>query len=289
MHTLITLPLSAIDASALPRDRTALDPAALADLQSSIAASGLRMPVEVWQLSTPRDNPDPDAPPFTHGLISGFRRLTAARNLARLRADPAPTIPAFLRSPESLPHALSLMVEENEARSPLSPWDRARILVETTHHDHFPTVDAAIATLHPHATCSARSRLRAVAHVVQQLDGILTDPHHYSLRQLLRLHAALRPDFADLIVTALTEHHDQRPEAQWTLLSPILDEAEAALRDPAPNPRPDRPRRLIRPRPGLTVRRERYPNGWSLHFTGADAKGMLMESLMDEIERLVGS
>jgi hypothetical protein len=41
-------------------------------------------------------------------------------------------------------------------------------------------------------------------------------------------------------------------------------------------------------RPKLTVRREKTPTGWCLHFTGDDAKSMLMDALMDEIERLVG-
>ena len=69
------LALSAIDPNALPRDRSILDPDALAELQSSICITGLRQPIEVWRLSTPRDNPD--GPPFEFGLISGLRRLTA--------------------------------------------------------------------------------------------------------------------------------------------------------------------------------------------------------------------
>ena len=44
MDPILHLPLTAILAEALPRDRSTLDPAALAELQSSIAATGLRHP-----------------------------------------------------------------------------------------------------------------------------------------------------------------------------------------------------------------------------------------------------
>ena len=71
MHITL-LPLADIDASAIPRDRTALDPAALALLQRSILAEGLRQPVEVFPLE--------GAIPYA--LISGLRRLTVFRTLA---------------------------------------------------------------------------------------------------------------------------------------------------------------------------------------------------------------
>ena len=54
MHPILALPLAEIDPHALLRDRTALDPAALATLQTSIATEGLRQPIEVWRLTTPR-------------------------------------------------------------------------------------------------------------------------------------------------------------------------------------------------------------------------------------------
>jgi ParB family chromosome partitioning protein len=47
------LPLCAINRDALPCDRSTLDPDALADLQTSIATTGLCQPIEVWRLSAP--------------------------------------------------------------------------------------------------------------------------------------------------------------------------------------------------------------------------------------------
>ena len=278
----ITLPTAQINAHALPRDRTTLGPQAMAALQTSIATTGLRMPIEVW-LMTP-----PDQPP-EYGLISGFRRLAAHHALANLRQNGDFTsIPAFLRTPTTIPEAMALMIAENEVRADLSPWEKGRILVAANDQGVFPTIDAAIFALHPHATASQRHRLRMLASVVEAMDGTLTTPEGYSFRQLARLNAALHPDFADVIAAALQEHPDKSPTAQWQILLPILAEAETALQDPTPIQTPGRPRRLLRPRPGLTIRRERTPNGWTLHFTGPEAKGMVMDTVLDEVERMYG-
>ena len=279
MH-LITLPLDEIDEAALPRDRTALDAAALADLQRSIAATGLRQPIEVFALACPE-------PPLRYGLISGLRRLTATRALCALDRGRPATIAAFLREPGTIAAALAAMVAENDIRADLSAWEKGRIATLTRDSGHFPTLDAAILALYPAADRSRRARLRALALVVDELDGCLAAPETLSLRQMLRLAAALRADFCDLIRTALAESSAAMPEAQWALLSPILDEAEASLKDPT-RYRPGRPRRLLRPRSGLTVRREMTPDGWILRFTGPEATGMMMETVMDEIERMYG-
>lgn len=39
---------------------------------------------------------------------------------------------------------------------------------------------------------------------------------------------------------------------------------------------------------GLTIRREWLPNGWQLVSTGPEAKGMMIERVMEEIERMYG-
>ena len=86
----ILIPISEIDANALPRDRTQLEPEALAELAASIAATGLRQPIEVWRLSQPTAR-------HRYGLISGLRRLTAHQRLAALRQKLGP-----LKAPKSL-------------------------------------------------------------------------------------------------------------------------------------------------------------------------------------------
>lgn len=268
------IPIAEIDTNALPRDRTGLDPDALAELQSSIAASGLRMPIEVFKTET------------GYALISGLRRLTAVTNLCALRGT-TPEIAAFLRTPATLTAALVAMVEENDIRHNPSPWERARIITTLRDSGEFDTLDAATRALYPHATRQKSHRLRNIASVVEVLDGLLTAPEHLSERQLLRLSAALRADFTDLIVTALEETSAKTPEAQWQTLLPILQEAEQSHDDPTPH-RPGHPRRLLRPTRGVTVRREMTRDGWVLRFTGPEATGMLMELVMDEVERVFG-
>lgn len=276
---LLDLPLDAINASALPRDRTALDPDALSELQTSIATTGLRQPIEVFELATPEG-------PCRYGLISGLRRLTAIRNLAEMMPSRFPTVAAFLRAPQSLPEAVAAMVAENDIRADLSPWERGLILVHCRNVRLFPTLDAAVEALHPLAPPMKRSRLRALAHVVDELEGLLAAPESLSQRQMLRLAASLRGGWSDLIRVALEESRANTTEAQWALLLPVLEEAETALRDPDPITRPGHPRRLLRPRDGLTIRRERTPEGYLLRFTGPEASGMMIDSVLDDIERM---
>ena len=228
------IPLGLIAMNALPRDRSTLNPAALAELQNSIATDGLRQPIEVWRLTTPQNGHE-------YGLISGLRRLTATQNLAAYRPHAYPTIAAFLRTPKSLPGALVSMVAENEIRSDITPWEKGLLILNAVAEDIFPTPDAAVAGLYPHSTPSTKSRLRTVAGVVQELNGILTDPTTYSLRQLLRIAAALKADFSDVIEVALREAEDRSQPGQWALLQNILTEAELSLKDPTFDPPPPHP------------------------------------------------
>ncbi len=279
--TVHRVPLAEIDDAALTRDRNGLDEDALTELRLSIAASGLRMPVELFALSEPR-------PPHRYGLLSGLRRLHAYRALHELTRDERyTTIPAFLRAPGTMAEALAAMVEENEIRTDLSPWERGRIALIAHRQEIFPTIEEAVAKLYPAANSMKRSRLRSVAHLVEELDGHLTDPERLSLRQTLRLSAAIRAGFGDVIRTALEESTLDDPDSQWQLLLPILTEAEQPPPE-APKPRPGRPRRVARHGPGLTIRREQTRNGYVLHFTGADATSGLLDAVFDEIDRLFG-
>lgn len=281
-----TIALSAIDAAALPRDRSTLDPDALAELQNSICITGLRQPIEVWRLSTPRENDG--APPFEYGLISGFRRLTAHQRLSALRGNgDFATIASFVREPNSIAHALALMIEENEARADLSPWEKGRILVECVTEGHFGTIDEALRALHPNANRQKRTRLRACASVVEELDGLFKAPEQMVERNLLRLSAALRGGFTDLIVHILRETSGQSQQSQWSNLLPTLTEAEKSEDEtPATSTTPARPRRLLRLKQGLTIRREESSDGYLLRFSGPEAKRKgLMDDVMDQVER----
>ena len=280
------IPLAAILTDALPRDRATLEPAALAELQSSIATDGLRQPIEVWRLSTPAPNENGGV--YEYGLISGLRRLTATQNLAKYRPQAYPTIPAFLRTPKDIPAALAAMVAENEIRADPSPWDKGRILVQVVEEGHFPTLDAAVTALHPNAPRQKRARLRACASVVEQLDGQFTTPDRLSVRHMERLASALRGGFADLICHILQENRGQNFDTQWAALVATLNEADRGEEEiPATPTTSGRPRRMLSLPQGLVIRREMTPGGYILRFLGPEArKGGLMDDVMDMVERM---
>ena len=126
----LEIPLSEIDVDALPRDRNVTEAAPMADLEHSVATAGLRQPIEVWELRSPRA-------PLRYGLISGFRRLSACR------APGHSMIPAFQRSPSLIPEAMADMVAENELRIQITPWEKGRFSLATVYEGHSDTPDAA--------------------------------------------------------------------------------------------------------------------------------------------------
>jgi ParB family chromosome partitioning protein len=124
-----------------------------------------------------------------------------------------------------------------------------------------------------------------LAHLAEELDGPLTNPESLSQQRLLRIDAAFRAGFDNVVRTALAESSLDGPQTQWQILLPILTEAEQPPSD-TPTPRPSRPRRVYRPRKGLTIRREQTRDGYVLHFTGGDADSDMLDAVFDEIERI---
>lgn len=274
----ILAPLAEIDAAALPRDRAGLDAEALAELERSIAADGLRQPIEIFPLAAPRDG-------RRYGLLSGYRRLLAFETLAG--SDPRfAAIPAFLRPETSLAAALGAMVAENEIRADLSPFERGLVAVRARDAGAFASIEEAVGGLFPMASKQKRFRLRNLAVFAEEMNDQLAAPEKLSWRQAERIAAAVSRGFGELMRAALAESSLKDPDHQWDLLQPILAEAEENAVKPERADRPGRPRRLLRPRYALTIRRERTRDGWSLHFTGREATGPLIDLVLDEIERL---
>ncbi len=266
------IPIDQIDETAIPRDRTLLDPAALDELRLSINATGVRLPIEVYQTDT------------GYALISGLRRLTATRDLFRETGDPRfATIPAILRDPVSRAQAMAQMVEENDLRQDLSPWERSLIAAEAAWRGDFDTIDAAIAALYPHADRNKRGRIRTIATVIEHLGDLLADPEGLSQNKLLRIAAAISHGWTPLIRIALEESKARDHRTQWALMLPILDECEHL---PTAKRRWDRPRRICRPRPGIVIRREKVRDGFVLYVTGRQANDFAVEAVFEEVERL---
>jgi ParB family chromosome partitioning protein len=178
------------------------------------------------------------------------------------------------------------MVEENAIRADLSPWEQALAPVRAARAGAWPGTDAALDALYANLARQKRARLRAIAHLAEELDGHLAAPETLSERQLLRLAALIPRGYADLIRATLSETSTADPEAQWRALLPILAAAEhPEPAETAAPPRPDTPRRAATVvRPALTNRREPTRNGWCLHFAGRDATSSLLDSVIDRVE-----
>ena len=276
---IVEIPIDQIDDKALERDRTSSDAAQFEELWFSILKFGLRQPIEVYTYTTPIDVP--------YALISGARRLAAFRHLHQTMGLPKfASIPTFIREPTSRADAMVAMVQENDIRAELSPWERARIAVVARDHNYYPTIDAAIEALYPNASRQKHQRLRSAAAVVEEFAGLINEPSTLSERRMERLAMALRAGFGDLICHILRENRGQKTEAQWAAIAPTLKEAEDPEPEiPATATSAARPRRLLVLRQGLTIRREYTPDGWLMRFSGPEAKrGGLMDDVMDLIE-----
>ena len=280
-ETAILVPLDAIEPDYLRlRDRLAEDVPALEELANSLLRTGLRTPVEIWRLSEPH-------PPREYGLVSGFRRLAAFKLLAeRSGLEKWSRIPAFLRAPGTEDELLRRIVEENDVRRDVSPWEKSRVAVAAAERGMFSSVEEAVDALYGSASPTKRSRIRAVCRAVLLLDGLLKEPWRLSQGQALRLAtAAERENFGEAMQVALEESSAATFDSQWPLLLPLIEESEARKEANTPVFREGRPRRVLRARPTLTIRRERTPDGYTLHFTGKLAREGWVEDLLDDIER----
>ena len=287
MSDLLTIPLDAVEADALPRDRTGLDAEAFHALRLSILTGGLRQPIEVRRAGMAGGAP-------RYALVSGYRRFRAFESLRDEGHAGFDAIPAFVAdlAPEA---AFRAMVEENEIRENLSPWERALAIVTAVETAGlYPTLDAAVNALHRGANRMARSRLRAMAEAASAFEGRFTDPERLTQSDLLRLADALRAGYADVLGATLDAERGRPLAAQRDALRPYLAEAAADLAEEAAHPdrprrAPGRPKRVVRIRCGVMVRREKTPGGWLLRFTGRDATPGWIEEVVDEVERLFGS
>lgn len=208
--------LDSVDADDLMRDRTVFDEEEMKELESSIEKSGLRLPIEVYELPTPRGE-------AKYGLISGYRRLLAVRALFLKSQDlQYRMIKAFVRPATSLPKTLSAMVEENEIRANLSHFERGRLIGLTVQNGIFQDIDAAVAALFNSASKAKRSKIRSFALVFDELGDVLSFPETLSerlglkLAQTLKLHGSA--DFRRL----LSDANCVSPDEEHALIQRII-------------------------------------------------------------------
>lgn len=240
------LPLEVIDENHLVRDRIEQDEEELQALIASIRARGQQTPAEVVPLEHPAGG-------RSHGLISGWRRLTALKRLYAETSDPAfATIKALVIRPGSAEASYVAMVEENEIRVNLSHYERARIAVRACREGVFSRRKDALQTLFGNATRAKRSKIGSFVTLVEALDAVLFHPTAISEKLGLALARAIENDagFADRARQALQAGDRSTPEAEQAILTGLLDPAvptPRAATDAAPAPEAARPKPPVEP------------------------------------------
>lgn len=242
------IPLSAIEPAAMVRDRVVLDAGELRELQESIQRNGVRLPIEVFKLDPPQGEK-------TYGLISGYRRFLAVRTLYENTEDDVfATVPSLVIDRTDNTDAIARMVEENEVRSGLSPFERGRIAVLAAEQGLFENVQAAVDGLFPVASKAKRSKIRSFAMIFNELGDLITNGDQMQEKQGLRLAGALRAGGERSLRDALADV--TAPDSfgeEWALLEPALERIEARV-DPAEKPAGGRPKKVARAAEGDTMR-----------------------------------
>lgn len=273
------LPLDVIDDRHLVRDRLVQDEDEMASLQDSLRARGQQMPVEVVAL------PDPSGRQ-THGLISGWRRLTALRRLYKETNDPKfATVRAMVIQPETSQDSYVAMVEENEIRVNLSHYERARIAVRAMKEGVYPTQRAALQGLFANATRSKRSKIGTFMMLVDAFDDALWFPSAISEKLGLALAREMvrDPGFADAVIQRLKDTPRDSAGAEMHLLAQVVQERQPAPVPPqesakstAPKPTPER----FVTRVTDHVEMRFIPDQSRIELVGPDVSGELAEALL---------
>ena len=275
------LPLDQIDIDHMMRDRIVVETSELEELKTSIVANGLRLPIEVMRLADGR-----------YGLISGWRRVTVLRRLQEEDRVRWSTIKAIIRPSYEAAALYTAMVEENELRSQVSPYERGRIAVVAANMGAFPDTEAAIETIFAAASKAKRSKIRSFAHVHDELGDVLQFPTDLSERNGLRLAYALREGYARQLRAALHGATRGGPALEWALLEPIVAGAEAVERLPDQQ-RGGRPRTRFAKSTrdpeelanGITMEWVLHEDGYSIRLRGQVVDVTMVDQLMDQLRR----
>lgn len=287
------LPLEVIDERYLVRDRLEQNEEEMTSLMDSLRARGQQMPVEVEMLSDPAGG-------RTHGLISGWRRLTALKRLYKETSDPKfAHVRAMVITPDTAQDAYVAMVEENEIRVNLSHYERARIAVRAMKEEIYPSQRAALQGLFANATRSKRSKIGTFMMLVDAFDAVLWFPSAISEKLGLALAREMvrDPGFADVVKERLKEMPRDTAGAEMRILATLLAERQEPPAPPADPEPPARPRlRSTTDRPAAHERIiTRVTEGIEMRFTpdqgrieliGDGISEQLAEALQDWIRTL---
>lgn len=267
---------STIDAEFIRRDRLDEDPEAMSELIASIRKSGLRSPIEV---SKTVDG---------FGLISGYRRLRAFQHLAA--EDPSfSSIPAYVRDADAGANAYVSMVEENEVRANLTPYERGRISVLAAGQGVFPSVSDAVDALFSSVSKAKRSKVRSFALVHECLGDLLRFPASLSEKAGLQLASALRDGAQSDLRIALNGSDCSSASEEWATLQGALASRSQGKKDPRKGGRPTINRRLesVHVEGGAELRGELSANGFRVELFGRQVSQSTGEIILKEIRRIL--
>lgn len=224
---MLSLPLEAVDVGYLVRDRLVQKDDDMAALKTSLAARGQQTPIEVVELPEPKAGK-------THGLISGWRRLTALKELAAEdETGRFNRVHARLITPESQQAAYVAMVEENEIRADLSHYERARIAHQAWKKGVYPTLKLSLNGLFGSVSRSRRSKINSFVSLVEALDTVLKWPAAISEKLGLALSQAMRDeDFRKDLIVGLKQLKAKDAQEEIAFLQKSLKPAAK----PAPAP-----------------------------------------------------
>jgi ParB family transcriptional regulator, chromosome partitioning protein len=286
-RVILEIPLDQIEPLSMPRDRSVMDKDALEEMEHSISSHGIRLPIEVNLLKEGVNGK-------RFGLISGYRRLVAQRNLhARTGLEAYATIRAILRDPDQMGGAFVAMVEENEIRQNLSHYERGRIAVIAAQQGAFLNAEEAVKSMFASASKAKRSKIRSFAMIFEELGDVLNFPESLREKDGLRLAQALRTGAEDRLREVLGTAQGTDPKSEWDLIEAVLRERAASASDPKRGGRPkvNVPRAgwsvsdTLTTSTGVTMKCESDSNGYLIRFSGKGVTAELMDMLLLDIQQ----
>lgn len=212
---IIAIPLDQIDLDYLVRDRLPEQDADMQTLKDSIQQRGQQTSIEVVPL-----------PDGRYGLISGWRRCQALRELFRETGNPDfETVLAVLRQHGEVEDSYVAMVEENEIRASLSFYERARIVAKSVEAGVYESDTAALRGLFGSVPRAKRSKIKSFLRIVTALDEVLVFPSSLSEKLGLELSGALDkdPSLADSLRARLARVEQVSSDVELGLIREVLD------------------------------------------------------------------
>ncbi|MGG7567867.1 ParB/RepB/Spo0J family partition protein [Rhodovulum sp. DZ06] len=228
------IPLDAVDAEKLTRDRAPGEDAELPELIASIRELGLSNPIRVER----------------HGdrfeLVQGWRRLQAFKALLAETGEAAfATIPAAMAPEQDLETAYRRMVDENMVRKDISFAEMAELARAYAADPQIACADAdkAVATLFKSAGYQKRSYIRAFAQLLEALGGRLKFapalPRNLGLAVRARIEA--EPGGLAELIQALEAHPDRDANEELAILRGFTA-ADDLAHDPEPGAAKPKPK-----------------------------------------------